>query len=246
MVGEIEFFRKGLVLIGLCLCAQLGYGQMEKEILREGNKLYQEGKFEEAQFKYTEAELLDRTTKAGFNKANAQFRGEQVDDAIATYESLGAKNDLEKARIQHNIGNGYMQKGELDKAVDAYKEALRANPKSNESRYNLMVAMKQQQQEQEQQQEQQDQNQDQKKENQDKQENKEQQEQQQEEEKKEEKKEEEQKEEEQQQQEQDQPKPNEQQAEQMLKAMEEQEKKAQEKMQKAKMKGVKVKIEKDW
>ena len=42
----------------------------------------------------------------------------------------------------HNIGNCYLQKKEYQQAVDAYKKALKLDPKDEETRYNLAYALK--------------------------------------------------------------------------------------------------------
>lgn len=45
-----------------------------------------------------------------------------------------------KHQAYHNMGNVYMQQKEYEKAVEAYKEALRNNPADEETRYNLALA----------------------------------------------------------------------------------------------------------
>ncbi len=51
-----------------------------------------------------------------------------------------AKTDFEKHSAYHNLGNAYMGTGEADKAVEAYKNALRNNPTDHQTRYNLALA----------------------------------------------------------------------------------------------------------
>lgn len=53
-------------------------------------------------------------------------------------ERAGEKPD--KHRAYHNMGNVYMQRKEYENAVEAYKEALRNNPEDEETRYNLALA----------------------------------------------------------------------------------------------------------
>ena len=67
-----------------------------------------------------------------------------------------------KANAFHNKGNVQLQQQDLEGAIESYKEALRTNPKDPQTRYNYAYAKKQLEQQQEQQQEQdQEQNQDQ-------------------------------------------------------------------------------------
>lgn len=51
-----------------------------------------------------------------------------------------AKTEFEKHSAYHNLGNAYMGTGQADKAVEAYKNALRNNPTDHETRYNLALA----------------------------------------------------------------------------------------------------------
>lgn len=51
-----------------------------------------------------------------------------------------ANDKSEKHRAYHNLGNVFMKKKEYEKAVEAYKEALRNNPTDEETRYNLALA----------------------------------------------------------------------------------------------------------
>ena len=58
------------------------------------------------------------------------------------------------AKVMHNIGNCQFAQQQYDKAVAAFQESLRANPKDNDTRYNLVKAMEMLQQQQQQQQQQ--------------------------------------------------------------------------------------------
>jgi len=54
--------------------------------------------------------------------------------------SVSNKDTLHRA--WHNIGNCYLQKKDYKQAVEAYKKALRFDPKDEDSRYNLAYALK--------------------------------------------------------------------------------------------------------
>ena len=63
-----------------------------------------------------------------------------------------AQTKSEKHRAYHNMGNVFMKRKEYEKAVEGYKEALRNNPIDEETRYNLALAkemLKKEQEEQE-------------------------------------------------------------------------------------------------
>ena len=68
------------------------------------------------------------------------------------------KEKKEIASAFHNVGNALMEEKNYEKSVEAYKNSLKANPKDDDTRYNLAVAqylMKKQQEQQKQQQQQQ-------------------------------------------------------------------------------------------
>jgi len=218
----------------------------------KGNKAYEGRDYELALESYVRSLELSPSTTASYNMANSLYRQKKYEEAGKIYQSVAGqledKND--RAHAYHNLGNTYLKTKELDKGIEAYKQALRINPTDEDTRYNLSYAMKlkKEQEEEEQkkddQKDDQDKNEDQEKDQQDQdkqdqqdeQENKEQEQNQQDQEQ--------QKEEQQQQ-----PQPNEiskQDAERILENMENEEEKTQDKVRKQKRKSSNVKIENDW
>ena len=140
-----------------------------KKYLREGNKLLESGKTDEATIAYqksTEANGL--SYKANNNLGSAYLASKKYEEAIQQFE-IAAKTATEKtdkANIYHNLGVAQEKANQLEKAVDAYKQALKNNPSQEASRYNLANALrklKKQQQQQQQNQDNKDQNKDQNK-----------------------------------------------------------------------------------
>lgn len=247
-----------------------------KNLTWEGNKDLSEDNFIEAEVDYRKAiSKSEENVAAPFNLGNAYYRNETFSEAFGRFKEAGetatAKTDKHKA--YHNMGNVFMKRKEYEKAVEAYKEALRNNPTDEETRYNLALAkemLKKQQDEQKNDQNEDDKenkdNEDKKDQNEDKKEgdegdqDKEDQKDEgdQGDQEKEENKEGEgdQKEEQEkqpdkgdQEKEQKQPRPNQlskQQIQNLLEAMQNEEKKVQQKIDAQKVKGVKVKNEKDW
>ena len=82
-------------------------------------------------------------TIAQYNMGDLLFNQKAYKEASGFYQeasiSKGATKE-EKHKAYHNLGNIAMQEKEYDKAVLAYKEALRNNPDDDETRYNLAVA----------------------------------------------------------------------------------------------------------
>ncbi len=203
--------------------------QKEARNVKEGNKQYVAQKFTEAQ-KFYEQGIADNSDSysANFNLGNSLFRQKKYKEALEQYQKAATltKEKKEIASAFHNVGNALMEEKNYEKSVEAYKNSLKANPKDDDTRYNLAVAqylMKKQQEQQKQQQQQQ------------------KQEQQKQEQQKQEQQQEQQKQEQKQQQ---QPKMQQEQIEQILKALEQDERDVQER-RKIQM-GQRSKTDKEW
>lgn len=142
------------VLLFILMAGEV-FGQNARQMTRKGNKLYEEGKFTEAEVQYMKSLDNDQDLfEAKFNIADAMIRQKKYDNAVEQLQILaGSTEDREQlGKIYHNIGNALLEKKELEKSIEAYKNALRNQPSDDETRYNLAFAQKQLQQQQEQQQ----------------------------------------------------------------------------------------------
>ena len=209
-------------------------GQNKKKLIKEGNKLYNDSSYNMAEMKYRKSLEKDQNYfNAAFNLADAVYKQERYEEASTFFESLkdNARNDLDLAHINHNLGNSLLKEGKLNEAIDAYKNSLRLNSNDDDTRYNLAYAQKMKQQQEQQQNKNQDKEQDREQDReQDKEERQNQQEQNNDKDKNPQEKDEMSKED----------------AEKMLEALLQKEKELQEKLQKKKVKGQKIKILKDW
>lgn len=221
----------------------------DRSFVRKGNHMFEDSLFIKAEENYLKAlDMNPELNEAYYNLGNAYTAQQKPNEAVEQYRKMSnvlegrkkelmddpssSKKDLDKcksdlAKTYHNTGVVYHMCEQYDKAVEAYKQALRNNPQDDETRYNLILAqrmLKQQQQDQQQQQ-------------QDQQQQEQQQEQQQQDQQ-------EQQQQEQQQQEQDMSQEN---AEQILEAAMQDEKEVQERVQEQLMKvQPKKPLEKDW
>ena len=109
----------------------------------EGNKKMEEKIYDKSEIDYRKAisENANNLT-AIYNLGNNHYVEKNLDEAQQQYYEAQkkAKNSIEKHKAFHNIGNVFMDKKEYEKAVDAYKNALRNNPEDNETRYNYVLA----------------------------------------------------------------------------------------------------------
>ena len=255
--------KYAVILLLLTLPGMLAQAQKAKILTDKGNTALEAGNLDEAREAYNEALKIDPGyEEAQFNLGNSYLiESRKILEGVATapdetgkkaiYEaaqevSKKAAAEFEKVakevkdsekvnKVQYNLGNSQLMSGEVDKGIDAYKEALRKDPTDEDARYNLAYAQhlkKQQEQQQQQQDQQQDQDkkedekkEDEKKENQD------------------------QKKDEEKEQEKQEPKKDElskEDAEKMLEALNKQEKDLQDKLNKKKVKAQPIKIEKNW
>lgn len=230
--------RKGIIILGLVLVSTLAYGQKtERDYLRSGNKLYRDSTFVKAEVDYRKAlELEPKSTDAIYNLGNSLLMQQKAKEAMEQYEAAShiEKDKMKLAQIYHNMGVILQSSKQLPQCIEAYKEALRNNPKDDETRYNLALAQKQLKDQQQQQNQDQQQEQKQEQKQDEKEQNKDQQDQQQ--------KDQQQNQQQQQQQQNQMSKEN---AEQLLRAAMQDEKNVQDKVKK----GIRVegrKLEKDW
>ncbi len=133
----------------------------DRDYLRSGNKQYKDSLFIKAEVDYRKAlEVNPQSTDAMYNLANSLLMQQKANEAMEQFESVSKieKDKSKLAQIYHNMGVILHVNKQYPQCIEAYKEALRNNPKDDETRYNLALAQKmlkdQQQQNQDQQQEQ--------------------------------------------------------------------------------------------
>lgn len=234
MLKNVSLFKrsKKVAAVGILLLVAVGMqAQSDRKMIRQGNKLYRKGNVAEAEVSYRKAvEHNERNAQANYNLGNA-LMGQRKDSLAITQLEKAAKletNPLRRAQAYHNMGVICQQHRMFGEAIEAYKEALRNNPTDNETRYNLALCKRQQQ----------DQQQDQNQQNKDNKDNKDKQDQQ--------KQEQQQKQDEQKQEQQQKQQMSKENAEQLLNAAMQEEKQTQERMKKAQQQPQKRRLEKNW
>ncbi|KAA0230397.1 tetratricopeptide repeat protein [candidate division KSB1 bacterium] len=238
-------------------------GAGRKQVL-EGNRKYAEGKYDEANDSYRDAEIDNpESAIVKFNIGDVLYQKRNYEEALKTYQEAIQKSDDLKLQAQgyYNIGNTLYRLNKWPESILAYQQALKLDPNDEDAKYNLEYvrtklkenAQKQPQEQQNQQQQQQQQQQNQKQDSQQKQDEQNQQEQQQQEQQSGEQQQQEQSQQEKDQQEQQaqeqqgqaqEQKLTKEEAERLLQALEKQEKDAQ-KQRQVKARG-RVRVEKDW
>ena len=228
--------RSFIFILLILLISFQGFTQKDVTLIRKGNKLYDQGKFKEAEMDYRKAlEINKESDKGKFNLGTAVYQEKNFNESTKIYEELAGKqlDKSTKAKIYHNFGNSLLESKQYEQSIAAYKNALLNEPSDRDTKYNLEYAKqmlkKQQQQQQQNQQDKKQDKKDQDKKDQDKQ------------------KQDQQKKDQDKSQSQDQNKKiSKEDAERMLEALKNDEKKTLAKLKKTQVKAQKVVIEKDW
>ncbi len=148
-----------LLTIALMLFS-VTYAQLENPKIRRGNRLYKKGKYAQAEAQYSLALKKNPDSYIAKNNLGLAFYKEKNDSsALATLMPLTSvynPNPLYRSQTSYNLGdiltriagdslqaqniNGAMKY--LEKAVRAYRNAIKFNPDDYQARYNLWVVQK--------------------------------------------------------------------------------------------------------
>ena len=134
----------------------------ERNFIREGNKLFANGDYADAEIQYSKALQANPSSAiAAYNMGLALAKQAAPNDstgiierADSLFEHAASLTADKKLRMMafYNKGNLAYNAQHFDKAIDNYKNALRAVPTDEESRYNLRMAQLKLQEQQQQQQ----------------------------------------------------------------------------------------------
>lgn len=142
------------LLFAILLLGSIGFSQSKEEIARakenqellaQAQKELDDGDFASAEAKLRKVIASDpKNTEAKYNLGNAYYNLGKNTEAGKRYTQAAevANTKEEKHKIYHNLGNVFMNEKQYHAAVEAYKNALRNNPKDEETRYNLALAKK--------------------------------------------------------------------------------------------------------
>ena len=131
-----------IILFLLGLTSTKSFSQSWRETLETARNLYAIKNYPAAYKTYQQvvkqlpsniqldAEIGQAAYKTGDYTTASQYFSKQK-NAVRT----------KKARLNHNLGNAYLQQKNYQKAIEAYKKSLRTNPSDDKTRYNLALAM---------------------------------------------------------------------------------------------------------
>mgnify|MGYP003769422129 FL=1 len=117
----------------------------ERDYIRKGNKNFNDSTYINAEVNYRKAiDVNPQSTVAMNNLGNTLTQQQKFEEAMEQYVTA-TKIEKDKDRlgeIFHNMGVIFQAAEDYPKAIEAYKESLRNNPRDHETRYNLALAQK--------------------------------------------------------------------------------------------------------
>ena len=111
---------------------------------RQGNRLYTEGKYQEAEKAYLEAQAAEPSRpELIYNLGNTLLKQKKYDQAVQALNQAAGKG---KRGLQgsawYNLGNALFETGKYRNAADAYVQTLRINPADRDAKQNLELALR--------------------------------------------------------------------------------------------------------
>jgi len=147
--------RKLYILLCLAFVVLAATAQTDRQYIRKGNAAFAAKKYGEAEVNYRKALAANGQNAIAAYDLGCAMQAQHKDSLAIQNYTLATENEANKVRRAsafHNLGTVFQGKKDYQKAVEAYKNALRNNPKHTNARYNLTQCMrllkKQQQQQQ--------------------------------------------------------------------------------------------------
>jgi Ca-activated chloride channel family protein len=133
-----------IFIVALSIFVTAAHAQNQADaLIRQGNKLYEQQKFDAATTNYQKAIIKDPNYTPGlFNLGNSLYQQQKFDASrqVMTATANATKDQTAKAGVNYNIGNTYMAEKKWEDAVNSYKQTLRNNPNDLDAKYNLSYA----------------------------------------------------------------------------------------------------------
>ena len=139
MKNNLKYFASFICLLAACS----SFAQSDKKLIRDGNKLFKEKKYSDAEVAYKKSLNKNQKSYEGnFNLGDAYYKQGKFDEAAKQFENLKSQkaNDKNQAAAWHNLGNTLLQNKKYEESIEAFKQSLKLNPKDNDTRYNLAYA----------------------------------------------------------------------------------------------------------
>ena len=140
------FVRNGkasVIILLLAFCTG-ALAQNDRDYIRRGNRSMRDTLYAKAQVDYQKAVEADNTNpQAHYNLGNSLLFQNKAEDAMKEYETASRfeKSKKRLGMIYHNMGVLLQSAKQFDKAVECYRNSLRNDPTSDETRYNYALCL---------------------------------------------------------------------------------------------------------
>ena len=142
-----------LILLPITVVAQVNSTKHERNFIREGNKMYSERRYADAEKAYQKAlQENESSLIAKFNLATTYLRQANVNDTTKNGlldQSMNMLNEVAAtadnalaSKAYYDLGNIYYNQKNYAASVEYYKNALRKNPDDDKARENLRLGQK--------------------------------------------------------------------------------------------------------
>ena len=110
---------------------------------REGNRLFAQGKYEDAEKAYLDAQVKNPgRPEVLYNLGNALIKQNKQDQGIQSLRQSIDKGDTEtKKNSWYNTGNALFSMGRFKDSAQAFIQALRLDPADHDAKHNLELAL---------------------------------------------------------------------------------------------------------
>jgi Ca-activated chloride channel homolog len=111
---------------------------------REGNRLFAQGRYEDAEKAYLEAQgSRPGRPEIMYNLGNSLIKQNKHDRGIQVLRlAIGSGTREIKESSWYNTGNALFSAGNYKESAEAYIQALRLNPADNDAKHNLEMAIR--------------------------------------------------------------------------------------------------------
>jgi Ca-activated chloride channel homolog len=146
--------KTGVLFFALLFCTAV---TAQSSATREGNKLYKEGRYDEALAAYDKAAQKNKDDlTARYNRSNTLAKKGDKPEAMKGYEQLitDSRDAAIKQRAYYDKGVLHQQQQQLNESIAAWKSAILLDPEDKMTRENLEKALREKKRQEQQQQEQ--------------------------------------------------------------------------------------------
>lgn len=149
ILGKRNIFHKDpknkvVAVIILLIMTLPTFAQGDRQLIRDGNKFFHKRNYSQAETNYRKALSKNAYNGTALFNLGCALQAQNKDSLAIQQYNQAVKvehNSLRRASSSYNLGTVYQKLKDYDKAIEAYKNALRDNPKHDNARYNLSFCM---------------------------------------------------------------------------------------------------------